>query len=485
MTGVRRERLGVRSAAAMASLLLLSSTAAGCSFRKPAEPEFALIYNKAAQHHGPDRNPIIAIPGLLGSKLFDPLSGTLVWGAFEPSAASPDDPEGARLIALPIDGDADLEDVRDDVEPAGVLDKVRIRLLGVPLEVQAYAGILATLGAGGYRDEALGLAGEVDYGRDHFTCFQFDYDWRRDNIENAKRLHEFIKEKREYVRAEYKKKFGIDKRDIKFDIAAHSMGGLITRYFLMYGSQDLGPDGRAPRVTWEGAEYVERVVLIGTPNGGSPETLLNMITGRKIGPLLPMFPPALLGTFHSAYQLLPRPRHNAVVYDGDPARPVDVLDPEVWTAMGWGLADPDQAQILEVLMPDVADPAERRARALRLQRHVLTRARAFMDAMDRPATTPEGLDIYLVAGDALPTTARVSIDSTTGEPSVIGTAPGDRTVLRSSAVLDERVGRAWQPFVVTPLDLRATMFLPEEHLALTRNAVFRDNVLYWLLEAPR
>ena len=173
MIAVRRERLRVRPAAAMVSLLLLFSSAAGCSLGDPPEPEFALIYNKAAQHHGPDRNPIIAIPGLLGSKLFDPLSGTLVWGAFEPSAASPDDPEGARLIALPIDGDADLEDVRDDVEPDGVLDKVRIRMLGVPLEVQAYAGILATLGAGGYRDEALGLGGEVDYGRDHFTCFQF------------------------------------------------------------------------------------------------------------------------------------------------------------------------------------------------------------------------------------------------------------------------------------------------------------------------
>ena len=41
--------------------------------------------------------------------------------------------------------------------------------------------LLGVLGVGGYRDMDLGLAGAIDYGTDHFTCFQFDYDWRRDN----------------------------------------------------------------------------------------------------------------------------------------------------------------------------------------------------------------------------------------------------------------------------------------------------------------
>jgi hypothetical protein len=68
---------------------------------------------------------------------------------------------------------------------------------------------------------------------------------------------------------------------------------------------------------------------------------------------------------------------------------------------------------------------------------------------------------------------------------VIERGPGDGSVLRTSAVMDEREGREWQPYVVTPLALRATMFLPEEHLALTHSPVFRDNILYWLLEAPR
>ncbi|MDG2304638.1 MAG: hypothetical protein P8R42_08255 [Candidatus Binatia bacterium] len=81
--------------------------------------------------------------------------------AHRPSCASLLPRKGARLIALPVDDDT-LANVRNNAEPSGVLDKVRIQLLGVPLEIQAYAGILATPGDGGYRDETLGLAGQVD-----------------------------------------------------------------------------------------------------------------------------------------------------------------------------------------------------------------------------------------------------------------------------------------------------------------------------------
>ena len=81
--------------------------------------------------------------------------------------------------------------MRDEVRPDGVLDRVRLKLVGVPVELRAYVNILATLGVGGYRDQLLGEAGAVDYGSLHYTCFQFDYDWRRDNVENAKRLAEY------------------------------------------------------------------------------------------------------------------------------------------------------------------------------------------------------------------------------------------------------------------------------------------------------
>ena len=50
----------------MASGLLL----AGCSAH-PKAPDLEGPYNHLAQHEDPHRNPVILIPGLLGSKLVD------------------------------------------------------------------------------------------------------------------------------------------------------------------------------------------------------------------------------------------------------------------------------------------------------------------------------------------------------------------------------------------------------------------------------
>ena len=58
-------------------------------------------------------------------------------------------------------------------------------------------------------------------------------------------------------------------------------------------------------------------------------------------------------------------------------------------------------------------------------------------------------------------------------------------MLRSSALLDERAAQGWTPWLKTPIDWSHVLFLPHDHLGLTRSATFRDNVLYWLLEAPR
>jgi lecithin:cholesterol acyltransferase len=467
------------------SLVATGVLSLGCA-QRPRTPDLALTYNRAAGHHGPERNPIIAIPGILGTKLVTRQSLRVVWGAFDRGFADPANPEDARLIALPIHSEPVSGPRADEVEPAGVLDRVRVSLLGIPVDILTYAQILATLGAGGYRDESLGLAGAVDYGRDHFTCFQFGYDWRRDNVESARRFARFVREKQAGVRAEYRKRYGIDTPDLKFDVAAHSMGGLMVRYFLMYGEQDLPEDGSLPELTWEGARYLERVILIGTPNAGAPQALLDLINGRDIGPTLPYYRPALMGTFPSTYQLLPRSRHHAVVWDGDRDRPVeDLLDPKLWERLGWGLAAQKEAAELAVLLPRTEDAQARRKAALDLQRRALLRARQFQAALDRPATPPPGLELFLVAGDGQPTPKTISVDSHTGALRVLEQGDGDGTVTRASALMDERQGATWRPFVQTPIPFRHVMFLPAEHLGVTQDPTFRDNVLYWLLEEPR
>lgn len=469
-------------------IVCLTIVIVGCASTGDHEADVKIIYEKSAQYHMPDRNPIIVIPGILGSKLIDRDSSQTVWGAFDPESVDPSTPEGARLMSLPIRDNQKLSELRDNVEPNGVLDKVRVKLLGIPLNIRAYAGILATLGAGGYRDEALGL-NAIDYGDDHFTCFQFDYDWRRDNVENAQRLKSYIEEKRTYVQKAYQDRYGIEDADVKFDIVAHSMGGLVSRYFLMYGDADLPPQGKDADITWAGADDVERLILVGTPNGGSIEAFTQLIEGYDVGrPLLPYYQSALLGTFPSIYELLPRPRHGAIVWDGDTSRPVSNLyDPALWVKHEWGLASRDEQSVefLRSVLPDAANDEARRRIALALQATILRRTKAFHEAMDKPARLPAGVDVFLVAGDAENTPQTVSVDSGTGKISIINYSPGDGTVLRSSALLDERVGGEWRPELLSPIDWSSVLFLFADHLGLTKDAEFADNVLYWLMEDPR
>ncbi len=426
------------------------------------------------------------IPGILGSKLVDGETGRIVWGAFQPGYADPRTDSGARLVSLPLREGAPLRDLQDSVQPAGVLDRIRVNVLGLPVELNAYLQILGTLGVGGYRDELLGQAGAIDYGEDHYTCFQFGYDWRRDIVESAQRLHAFILEKRRYVQEEIRKRFHVSDADVRFDLVAHSMGGLVARYYVRYGAADLPADGSLPPLTWAGARYVDRVILVAAPNAGSVESFLQLLRGARIAPLLPSYPPAVIGTMPAVYQLMPRPRHQAVVAADEPdGAPLDIFDPKLWARMGWGLASPKQDRVLRMLLPDTTDADERRRIALEHLRKCLRRARRFHAALDHPAEPPEHLRLYLFAGDAKATDSQLSVAPQTGITRVIGQEPGDGTVLRSSALMDERIGGAWQPGLRSPIQWAQVTFLFTDHLGMTKDPAFHDNVLFLLLEDVR
>ena len=85
------------------------------------------------------------------------------------------------------------------MRPDGALDQVKLDVLGLPIKLSAYVDVLQSLGIDGYRDKS-GALGKIDYGDEHFTCFQFDYDWRRSNAESAQRLHAFATARSPYRR---------------------------------------------------------------------------------------------------------------------------------------------------------------------------------------------------------------------------------------------------------------------------------------------
>lgn len=448
------------------------------------------LYETSAKQSDLYRNPVIVIPGILGSKLTDTATGVETWGVFSNKFTTPNTPEKARQVALPLDPSKPLSELTDTIVSTNALDRLKFRLLGIPIQSRAYAPILHTLGVGGYRDETLGRNGSVNYDSDHFTCYQFHYDWRRSNVENAALLDQFIETKRKQVRAKLKEQYGVDRKNIKFDIVAHSMGGLVTRYYMRYGSQPLPTNGSLPKLTWAGAKNVENVILVGTPSHGSVLAYEELLSGKTFAPKwlqavkgtsLPSYPAQIMGTYPSIYELMPRTRHLPIVdLEGNS---VDVYNAELWKKYKWGLLSEDKQDTLSWLLPEIKDPAERKAIAAEHLEKSLLNAKRFHQALDRKGSNlPSHIKYTLIAGDTISTKERVMVNPDTAKTQDNHYNPGDGVVLRSSVIADERLGDSKSKRVDSPIPYTSVIFLPKNHLNLTKDRVFADNVLYKLLD---
>lgn len=459
-------------------LALLALLLQGCAAGRPTT-DLGALYSRAAMEGGDQRNPVVVIPGILGSRLTDKDSGTLVWGAFTPGFADPTTPAGARLVGIPMREGEPLHQLRDSVRPAGALDTLTVNVLGIPVQLDAYAQILQTLGVGGYRDQQLGRAGAIDYGSDHYTCFQFDYDWRLSTDQNAALLGQYIEES--VIPAVPPR---ADGSPVRVDVVAHSMGGMLLRYYLMYGRTLLPDDGSLPPLTWAGSEHVDHIIILGTPNAGSALAITQLVDGWQPAPIIPRYEPAVLGTMPAVYQLMPRDRHGPLVDDQTGQRLGGLYDPAEWERREWGLADPKQDRVLQLLLPDQPDPAARRRIALDHLRKCLARAEQLHRALDVAAAPPTRTRLNLIAGDAAQTPAVLSVDSR-NRLRLRSTTLGDGTVTRASALMDERLDGDWTPRLRTPIAWDSVLFLFQDHIGLTRDEEFTDNVLYLLLEQPR
>lgn len=508
----------------------LLAALAGCA-DSPSAPDLDRIYANVAVAENPGRRPLITVPGTLGSRLVDGETGTVIWGGGSRGlSADPEDPVEARLMALPIlPPEAPLSDIRDGIVAAGVIDVARARVLGVPIDVNVYGGVLETLAKGGFQNgkghsqfARPGRGGEGDsaiaafgpeaaadgdlvvpradvsalgYGADGIdpvteepaNAFRFAYDWRRDIPSLAVEFDAFIRERKREVAAirSVGRAQPVGPEDVRFDLLAHSMGGLVARYYLMYGTAPLPEDGRLPPITWAGAQHFSRVIFVASPNAGSILAVDNLVNDKSLGPFQPVFPGAMLATHPSAWQLFPRARHRRLTEGAPDGLPLDPLDPELWERHGWGLLGPDADEFLSWVLPGVPDPAERRRIAGAHQARLMHRARAFQRAMDRWAPEPPGLETFLVVGGGYRTPAGAVVDPLDGTLDLAGVEEGDGVVLRASVLLDERQGDPRPAALRTPLRFDTTLFLPDEHVELTRNPVFGDNLLFWLLEQPR
>jgi len=489
---------------ALTGLLLLGA----CSSPRDHAPQIRTLYGEAAKRHA--RNPVVVVHGILGARLEHRDSKQTVWGAFTSDAADPTTKEGALRVAVPFEelmAERMPELAAAAVFATGPLEAINVGLVFTVINVGIYRDILKTLGVGGYTDPVALDPGSPAYELDHFTCFTFFYDWRRDNRVNAMEFGRFLRETRQRIDRGARRRIakleqaatpeGLEEaaelkrwldEGYRFDVVAHSMGGLVTRYFLRYGDAPLPADGSLPELTWKGAEEIDRVVLVGTPSLGSMDALQNLVKGFSPGaPLLPTYAPAILGTMDAIYQLLPRGDGLVIDEQGRPMD-LDLFDVETWDRNDWGLLAPESDRYLKWFLPDVADRAERRRLAREALASILERTRQFHRAIDRPvAHSP--VELRLFAADTEPTLARVRMVERDGKlvPRFDGAElmePGDATVTRRSALGDLRPERAAQMWLESAVPWSSVTFLPDDHIGLTRNPIFTDNVLFHLLRQP-
>jgi pimeloyl-ACP methyl ester carboxylesterase len=388
-------------------LLLLTLLGTNACLLKASKPNLPAIFPTPLAAKQKGKPPIIIIPGITGSELINQKTGEKLWPELFP--------KDREALALPITSTT-ISENRDDVIASRVIESAQL-VKFIP-EIGVYGALLKALeNHGGYR------RGDIDapsLDGDHDTYYLFAYDWRRDNVESARKLAAKIEEIKRRT----------NKPDLRFDIIAHSMGGLIARYYAMYGERDVLGDER-PRPDWRGAQSIGCLALIGTPNAGSMDALRSLIYGYSITeagkPRISLFKSlgrATIFTTASVYQLLPR-KETARFYDAklDPIK-LDLYDAQTWKRYQWSAAfDPEitkremKASIKKLGEVEGRGEAEKRmaGRANYLQA-VLKRATDFHSALDVDAATPETLRLHLVGGDCEATLAGALIVDVKGEP---------------------------------------------------------------------
>ncbi len=336
----------------LVAVLLILAAAAAASAQMPASGS---------------KDPIIIIPGLTGSELVNSETDELVW--FKPQRSKDDD------VRLPIK--PNLVRNRDKLVAGDIIRAVQLARF-LP-EVEIYSQLIDALEKrAGYVEGSWDKPGKGGF---ESTFYVFPYDWRRDNIENAQLLIRRIEG--------LKRKLG--KPNLKFNIIAHSMGGLISRYAAMYGTTEAGA---RPKPSWSGAKHLGKIFLLGTPNEGSISALEAMLNGYSLFgrginvPFLRDITRFDVFTIPSMYQLMPQ-NDSLRIFDEDlkPMK-IDLYDPKTWDEYGWSIWDDDDfTKKFDIIEQEYARPFFKVA---------LERARQFQTALNASADGKPQVAFYLI-----------------------------------------------------------------------------------------
>lgn len=213
---------------------------------------------------------IVLLPGITGSVLQK--DGRDVWSLSAQGIAQALLTLGGSIGALRITSDpADADDLGDGVTATRLFPDIHL----IP-------GLWKIDGYGALRKWVVDSF-EVRPGE---NLFELPYDWRRDNRVAARRL---ARQSNAWLKA-WRARSG--NASAKLILVAHSMGGLVSRYFIE---------------VLEGWRDTRALVTFGTPYRGSLKAVDFLCNGMKVsaGPVELADLTALLRSFTSVYQLLP------------------------------------------------------------------------------------------------------------------------------------------------------------------------------------
>ena len=393
----------------------------------------------------------------------------------------------------------DLAANRDNLVPGKIIETVR--LARVLPEVYVYRDLLDSLRRyGGYREgdwNSPAIDGDKD------TFYVFAYDWRRDNVENARALIKRIENLKDKLR----------RPDLRFNILAHSMGGLVARYAAMYGDVDISTEGPSVEPTWAGAAHINKIIMLGVPNEGSADAFASLLYGysiteglRRRVPLLNKLNADDAVTSPALFQLLPHGKTARFLDEELKPLRLDIYDPAMWKLYGWSaINDPEfrKRYANGKTVTENPDPSDRSLQNLDAYlAAVLNRARRFHEVLDAPSAVDPPVTLLAVGGDCeetldaplllrdkkldrwvtlvRPREYRTAAGKRVTEREAIEAmyAPGDGRVTRRSLLGADLAGRRYSGNIFdSPLALTYAVFGCDLHGALQKNRTLQDNAL--------
>jgi hypothetical protein len=444
-----------------------AASLAACATR--GRPGVGLAYDAARR--SASTPPLVLIPGAFGSTIQDLRTGEEIWPASDAQLLL----GNYASLELAID-ERTLEPLAAGYEPG--------RVFREGLGRDFYGHVIDTLQReGGYVRCQAGTAPRCEPARALYTHV---YDFRLDIPHAARGLAELIAR----IRADF------GDPALRVDVLAHSNGGLLARYYALYGDADLPADGEPFEPTRAGAATVRRLLQVGTPNLGTLQPVLSYLRGEEIG--LRHIPAEVIATCTGAPQLMPHPAVPwLIAMDGHPID-VDLFDIGTWRDFSWSLYDP--AIAARTIARHGGGVAGRRyldVLKAYMAKH-LRRGRRFAESLAVPPD-PRDPRPYVFGGDCELTLARLVAESSGGrlrareriediEAPMPGIdyesamfEPGDTVVTRSSLLGRRSLDVAAPRSPVETLRIANSVFLCERHQQLTGNTGFQDNLLHALL----